>query len=82
MLEGQFRDCPGEEKVLKGKYRLLHTQRYHSILSLENWAESVGPGTRIVMSILAEQLRSIKGDCPRKECQGSLKLAEQHRSIW
>jgi hypothetical protein len=82
MLEGQFRDCPGEEKVIKGEYRLMNTQRYYSILSAENWADSVGPGTRVVMSILAKQLRRIKGSCPRKGCQGVLELVEEYRSIW
>lgn len=36
MLENEFRNCPGEELVLRGDYRLMNARRYYSVLSPEN----------------------------------------------
>lgn len=82
MLEDNFKDCPGEEEVLRGDYRLTNARRYDSVLSEENWENSVDPGTEVVMSVLMQQLRRTMGRCERIGCQGVPERKGSRKTVW
>ncbi|KAI3318289.1 hypothetical protein HD806DRAFT_549318 [Xylariaceae sp. AK1471] len=82
MLEDNFKDCPGEEQVLLGDYRLTNVKRYDSILSKVNWESTVEPGTEVVMSILMEFVRRISGRCERVNCQGVPEHKGLGKTVW
>jgi len=82
MLEREFVNCPGEEEVVRGDYRLMNSQFYDDALSEENWEQSVFPGTKIIMSIFVRMLRRAKGQCAREGCAGTLESNGKAKTVW
>lgn len=81
MLEGEFRNCPGEEEVSRGQYRLMDSRSKEVVLLAKNWEETVFPGTKILMAILVRHLNGLRGPCPRIDCPGNLEVKGLTRSI-
>lgn len=72
IIQAQFKQGPGSNKVLSGEYELFHTNNSAEIISQSNF-ESFTPGTSITMAIVIGQYeggsltRCPRPGCPAKE---------------
>jgi hypothetical protein len=60
----------GERKVEAGQYQVISTKRTSALVTSQNWAQSIFPGSNISMSIIMAHLRMEAGMCPRQSCKG------------
>jgi hypothetical protein len=64
-LRCEFKNVPGEKKVLLEQFRIFSQKHCNNFLTEDNWEHAVEPGSKIAMSILLNSHGS-KGDiCPR-----------------
>lgn len=52
MLKCNFKDCPGEGKILLGQYHVMNAKRRGSIIDRFRWEQSVFPGSEVNMSMI------------------------------
>jgi hypothetical protein len=69
LLKVDFKNIPGESKVLDGSYHLSDNSNRGQLICKENWAHTVIPGSTILMSMIMTELRWRRGLCPRPSCQ-------------
>ena len=65
-LKGEFRNAPGKPQVLAGQYTI--TDARSTLVTKENWNQSIFPGSEITMSVILSMLRLQIGKCPRPSC--------------
>ncbi|KAI9864391.1 MAG: hypothetical protein M1813_003311 [Trichoglossum hirsutum] len=70
LLRAEFKDTPGESKVLEGHYHLIDTGRQGRLIGKEDWSQSIFPGSTVSMSMILSELRRQRGMCPRPSCKG------------
>lgn len=75
-LRGEFKDKPGQERVLQKQYLIMDTKSADSIITEEEWSQLVFPGSHLTMLILTEQLQSLyaANECPKQGCTGEGEL--------
>ena len=81
MLECVFEDCPGGGKVARGSYRIMLARFQENILDERNWASSVFPGTRLVMSVEIAKQRKTADACPNPKCYGTMEKQGPSRHL-
>ncbi|KAI9836029.1 MAG: hypothetical protein M1819_001640 [Sarea resinae] len=72
-----FRDLPGETKVIGGKYHILDSRRQGALVSRDTWSQSIFPGAQLSMSMILSILGRKEGYCPRPGCSGQQVTSEQ-----
>jgi hypothetical protein len=66
-LRCEFKNLPGERKVLLEQFRIFKQKRCNEFLTKDNWERDIRPGSKVAMSILLDS-HGNKGDtCPRCE---------------
>jgi len=68
MLKYQFRELPGEQRVLMGQYHVLNARREGLIIDKNRWEQSIFPGSQVTMSIILTTQVFLNGVCPRPGC--------------
>jgi hypothetical protein len=69
-LRADFKDVPGESKVLEGQYHIVDAKRPDNLISRQDWSQSVFPGAELSMSVIISLLKRQSGRCPRSKCSG------------
>jgi hypothetical protein len=64
-LRCDFKNVPGEQKVLLKQFRIFRRKRFDDYLTEDNWDSAVRPGSKIAMSILLDSHGSEGNTCPR-----------------
>ncbi|KAB2101905.1 hypothetical protein AG0111_0g9556 [Alternaria gaisen] len=64
-LRCEFKNVPGEKKVLLKQFRIFRRKRFDEYLTEDNWDTAVSPGSKIAMSILLDSHGSEGNTCPR-----------------
>ncbi|CAN9189320.1 unnamed protein product [Alternaria alternata] len=64
-LRCEFKNVPGEQKVLLKQFRIFRRKRFDEYLTEDNWDSAVSPGSKIAMSILLDSHGSEGNTCPR-----------------
>jgi hypothetical protein len=82
MLKCQFRDLPGEQRVLGGRYHVLNAKRKGLIIDKNRWGRSVFPGSQITMSVILTTEAFPVGICPRPGCGQINSLPYQATISW
>ena len=67
-IRAEFKNVPGERKVMENQYHLVDMQRQGALIKPEDWNRSVFPGSKIQMSIILSLLRRQGSRCPRPSC--------------
>ncbi|EXJ84194.1 hypothetical protein A1O3_04861 [Capronia epimyces CBS 606.96] len=70
LLRSQFQNTPGEDKVLEGKYLIVHANRPTVAINKGNWGNCITPGAEILMLIVMESISWHVTSCPRPTCDG------------
>jgi len=69
MLKCEFKQKPGEQRVIQGNYHLLKGSRTKDLIIDRNkWEHDVFPGSNISMSMVITDLLFQEGLCPRLAC--------------
>jgi hypothetical protein len=69
MLKCEFKQKPGEQRVIQGQYHLLKGSRTKDlIIDRKKWERAVFPGSNISMSMVITGLLFQEGLCPRSAC--------------
>lgn len=66
-LRCEFKNVPGEQKVLLEQFRIFRRKRFDEFLTKDNWDSAVRPGSKVAMSILLDNYGSEGDTCPRCE---------------
>ena len=74
MLRCEFKDLPGEQKVIRGDYVMMDSQVQGVTIGKEAWQRMVFPGTKIKMSVVLEAFQVV-GFCPRPNCPGTVEIS-------
>ncbi|KAL8951486.1 MAG: hypothetical protein Q9222_002540 [Ikaeria aurantiellina] len=69
-LRAQFKDKPGELKVLGGSFHIIDSTR-GAIVNKQQWNRSITNGSHLTMSMIMVHLRSHPGQCPQPDCTGT-----------
>lgn len=69
-LRAQFKDKPGERKVLEGQYHIMDIGNSRTIVNKEHWARSIEQGATLTMSMVMSHLQRRAESCPRPSCSG------------
>lgn len=65
----QFKNKPGELKVLNGNFHIIDRNR-GAIVNQVYWNRYVEEGTHLRMSMIMKHLRRTPGQCPQPDCAG------------
>lgn len=76
LLCESFRGFPGENDVLNQRYCILDALQQGKSISKGDWGMAVGPGKRIVMSIVTRFSIS-SSTCPVPLCDGKIGGADE-----
>jgi hypothetical protein len=66
-LRCEFKNVPGEQKVLLEQFRIFRRKRVDESLTKDNWNSAVRPGSKIAMSIQLDSYDDEGVACPRCE---------------
>jgi hypothetical protein len=66
-LRCEFKNVPGEQKVLLEQFRIFRRKRFDEFLTKDNWDSAVRPGSKIAMSIQLDSYDDEGVACPRCE---------------
>ena len=78
MLRCEFKDLPGEQKVIGGDYVLMDSQVQGVTIGKEAWQRMVFPGTKLKMSVVLETFQVVGGFCPRPNCPGAVQISTKN----
>ena len=78
MLRCEFKDLPGEQKVIGGDYVLMDSQVQGVTIGKKAWQRMVFPGTKIKMSVVLETFEVVGGFCPRPNCPGTVEISAKN----
>ena len=70
-LRVQFKDKPGESKVVNGRYHIIDLDKHGSIVEKEHWRRTIRRGSKLTMSMVMSLVKTIPGRCPRHNCLGT-----------
>ena len=70
-LRVQFKDKPGESKVVNGRYHIIDLDNQGSIVEKEQWRRTIRPGSKLTMSMVMSLVKTILRRCPRHDCLGT-----------
>jgi hypothetical protein len=82
MLKCEFKQLPGESRVLQGQYYILDSKRKAQIIPAHQWGQTVFPGAEISMSMIIAEFLADRGWCPRPGCYNRLDVAQSGLNIW
>ncbi|KAH8661518.1 hypothetical protein BGZ60DRAFT_517255 [Tricladium varicosporioides] len=68
MLKCQFKNLPGERRVLNRQFHILNTRNPNFFIDETKWERSIFPGSQITMSMVMYGLLFHAGKCPRPGC--------------
>ncbi|KAL8837526.1 MAG: hypothetical protein Q9170_002485 [Blastenia crenularia] len=68
-LRAQFKNKPGESKVLNGSFHIIDSNR-RAIVNKNHWNKAVSSGTHLTMSMIMMHLRRNAEQCPQPDCVG------------
>ena len=68
MLKCEFKQKPGEQRVIQGQYHLLKGSTKDLIIDRLKWERAVFPGSNISMSMVIAGMVFQEGLCPRYTC--------------
>jgi hypothetical protein len=66
-LRCEFKNVPGEQKVLLEQFRIFRRKCFDEFLTKDNWDSAVRPGSKIAMSIQLDSYDDEGVACPRCE---------------
>ncbi|MCJ1456069.1 hypothetical protein MMC28_006426 [Mycoblastus sanguinarius] len=69
-LRAQFKNKPGETKILDESYHIIDLKNHKSIVKKEHWSRSISQGAILAMSMIMSHMQRIPGHCPRPDCTG------------
>ncbi|KAI4218626.1 MAG: hypothetical protein LQ349_008637, partial [Xanthoria aureola] len=69
LLRAQFKDKPGEMKILNGSFHIMDSKR-GSIVKKDHWHRNISQGIHLKMSMIMLHLRTSSGKCPQPDCAG------------
>ena len=69
-LRAQFKNKPGETKILEGHFHIVDVEHQSAIVKKEHWSRSVSQGATLTMSMIMSHLQRKPGQCPRPDCIG------------
>ena len=69
-LRAQFKNKPGEVKILEDQFYIINAKKDKEIVSKEHWNRSISQGAKLTMSMVMSHLQWKHGSCPRPECTG------------
>ena len=83
LLRAEFKDSPGESKLLRGYYCIVNAGCGH-LNTERDWCRSVFPGLAVLMSVRIARLRRQSGIRPRPSCQSEkiTYLAGLDKVLW
>lgn len=83
-LRAQFKNKPGESKIIDGKFHIIDLQHRRSIVKKEDWNRFISRGAVLTMSMVMSHLRRKPGQCPRPDCTGVgiVKCCDSDQLTW
>lgn len=70
-LRVQFKDKPGESKVVNEQYHIIDLDNQGSIVEKEHWRRTIRRGSKLTMSMVMSLVKTSPGRCPRHKCLGT-----------
>jgi hypothetical protein len=81
MLKCEFKNLPGERRVLKRQFRILNTRNPNLFIDEAKWERSIFPGSQITMSMVMYGLLFQAGKCPRPGCRAENQIPADESGV-